>query len=84
MWVNRDGDAFRVVDVTPGGGADDAGIRAGERIVACDGKPSTELSLPALRELFRHQPPGTVFELTVNSQSGQRTVRLTLKDLLAQ
>jgi len=84
MWINRDGDTFRVADVTSGGAADDSGIRVGEKIVACNGTTLTELGLPALRDLFRHQPPGTVFELTVDSQSGQRTVRLALKDLLAQ
>jgi C-terminal processing protease CtpA/Prc len=74
----------KVSDVITGSAADDAGIRVGDRIFACNGKTPTELSLPALRDTFRHQPPGTVMELTVDSQSGRRTLRLALKDLLAQ
>jgi hypothetical protein len=84
MWINFDGDAFKVVDVITGGAADDAGIRVGDRIVACNGKAPTELGLPAMREDFRRQPPGTVFELAVDTQSGNRVVQLELKDLLAQ
>jgi hypothetical protein len=84
MWINIDGDTFEVVDVIAGGAADDAGIRVGDRIVACNGKTPTELGLPALREHFRHQPPGTVFELDIDSKSGKRAVQLELKDPLAQ
>lgn len=82
MWINIDGDAFKVVDVIAGGAADDAGIRVGDRIVACNGKTPTELGLPAMRENFRRQPPDTVFELAVDSQSGKRVVQLKLKDQL--
>jgi hypothetical protein len=84
MWINIDKDAFKVADVIAGGAADDAGIRVGDRIVACNGKTPPELGLPALREAFRRQPPGTVFELTVDSQSEKRLVQLKLKDLLPQ
>ncbi len=85
MWVNRAGDAFEVVDVVHGGAAAKAGIRVGERIVACDGKPATELPLTLLRERFRREPPGTAFELAVVSRSGEeRTSRLVLEDLLAE
>ncbi len=84
MWINIDGDAFKVVDVITGGAADDAGIRVGDRIVACNGKTPTDLSLPALREKFRRQAPGTVFELAIDSDSGRRVVQLELKDQLAQ
>jgi len=83
MWLNRAGDAFEVVDVVSGGAAEGAGILLGDRIVACDGKPVSELRLADLRERFRHEPPGSAFELTIGTETGERTARLVLKDLLA-
>lgn len=85
MWVNRAGDAFEVVDVVPGGAAAKAGIRVGDRIVACDGKRAAEVPLTLLRDRFRYEPAGTAIELAVASQSGEeRTSRLVLEDLLAE
>lgn len=84
MWVNRAGDAFEVVDVVAGGAAEEAGLRVGERIVACDGKRAAEVPLAALRDRFRSEPAGTAFELVIASEAGERTTRLVLKDLLLE
>lgn len=79
LWLNRDGDAFAVMDVTPGGPAEGAGLRAGDRIVAIDGRPASELRLPSVRERLRSEPVGTEVRLTVE---GGREVALRLRDLI--
>jgi hypothetical protein len=83
MWIQRRGDSLEVLDVVPNGAADDAGIEVGDRIADLDGVPASELELPEIRAQFRTRPPGTVFELSVDSNGNQKTARLVLKDLLA-
>jgi len=46
------------VDVD-GGPAAEAGLKAGDTIVAVDGQPAQELLLPDVRTRFRESPPGT-------------------------
>lgn len=84
MWLNRADGGFVVADVTEDGAAATAGIQVGDRIVACDGTGATEVRLPTLREAFRTRPTGSSIELTVESSSGQRDIKLVLKDLLAK
>jgi len=79
LWLNRDGDAFAVMDVTPGGPAEDAGLRVDDRIVAIDGRPASELRLPSVRERLRGEPVGTEVRLTIE---GGREVVLRLRDLI--
>jgi hypothetical protein len=83
MSIQRKGGSVDVLDVVPGGAADDAGIGVGARIVSIDGVPVSELDLPEIRERFRKRPPGTIFELSVDSDDDRATVLLVLKDLLA-
>lgn len=82
MWVNVAGDALVVVDSTAGGPAAEAGVKAGDRIVAVDGVPAAKVRLPDLRTRFRTDPPGTRVELTLADQGGTRKVTLTLRDLV--
>ncbi len=82
MWVNVAGDALVVVDSTAGGPAAEAGVKAGDRIVAVDGVPAAKVRLPDLRTRFRTDPPGTRVELTLASEGGTREVTLTLRDLV--
>ncbi|MGE5345199.1 MAG: aspartyl protease family protein [Acidithiobacillales bacterium] len=82
MWINRAGAALNVVDVTGGGPAEAAGLRAGDAIVAVDGAPVDDATLVALRKRFRADPPGTKIRLSVNSGDKKRDVTLVLKDLI--
>ena len=83
MWINLAGAAFEVMDVVAGGPAAEAGLAVGDRITAIDGRPAGELSLSAVRERLRSEPPGTVVRLTVEGEGGAaREVRLTLRDVV--
>jgi len=82
MWINLKDGAFEVVDVTAGGPAAAAGIKAGDKILAVDGKLPVQLSLPAARVKFKSDPPGTRVKLTVESGGKKREVTIVLRDLV--
>lgn len=82
MWLNVKEAAFEVMDVTPGGAAEAAGLRAGDRILAVDGKSAAEVGLVALRDRFRSEAAGTEIELRVQSDRVGRLVTLKLKELI--
>ena len=82
MWLNQTGEAFEVMDVIAGGPAATAGIKIGDKILAIDERPAGQLPLPAVREQFKSQPPGTKLHLTVQSGEQKRDVDLVLKDLV--
>jgi hypothetical protein len=81
-WVNLGDGCLEVLDVIPGGPAAAAGLKVGDRILAVDGKPVAELSLPALRARLRSDAPGTKLNLQVESGGAAREVTLTLRDLV--
>ena len=68
-----------VVEVTPGGAADQAGIQPGDVIVSVDGKdtPSTEALGTVLAEL----KPGQKVPVVVTRGGAQQTVQVTLGEL---
>ncbi|HEU5481220.1 MAG TPA: PDZ domain-containing protein, partial [Candidatus Tumulicola sp.] len=79
--LNRGG-KYLVLDVRPGTPAAQAGIVKGDTIETIDGKPASDMSLQALRELFFGQP-GTVVHLGLAGKDGtQRNVTLTLQDFV--
>ncbi|MBI2570617.1 MAG: aspartyl protease family protein [Candidatus Schekmanbacteria bacterium] len=82
IWINLDGAAFSVVDVTSGSPAAEAGLRPGDRITAIDGKSAVSVTLPAARLKLRSDPPGTKVKLTVQSGHETRAVELVLRDLI--
>jgi len=83
MWINRDGEGFRIEDVVAGGPAEEAGLRVGERIVVVDGAEAGRLRLPDLRRRLRESPPGTVVELeVVGAHGARRSVHLVLRELV--
>ena len=82
MWYNTASDGFEVVDVTAGGPAEAAGIKAGDHIVAIDGKAAGETPLYALRVRLRNQAPGSVTRFTIVRAGQTRTVAVTLRDLV--
>jgi hypothetical protein len=82
MWINRREAAFEVVDVISGGPAEAAGLSIGDRIVRVDGEDVSKLPLPAVRQRFRSDPPGTRIRLTILGDDGERKVSLVLENLV--
>jgi S1-C subfamily serine protease len=68
-----------VVDVTPGGAADKAGIRPDDVIVSVDGKPTP--STQELSTVLAGLQPGQTVPVVVQRGGGQQTVQVTLGEL---
>ncbi len=84
MWLNQDGPVFKVIDITPGGPAAQAGVHPGDTVTAVDGQDAARLSLSAVRLMLRQSAPGSRVPLTVQAPKSlrQRDVVLVLKDLV--
>jgi C-terminal processing protease CtpA/Prc len=82
LWLNRADAGFQVMDVVAGGPAAEAGLKAGDTIVAVDGQAAKELILPDVRTRLKESPPGTRVRLTVRSGEGAREVTVVLRDLV--
>ena len=82
MWINRAGAVLKIIDVTGGGPAEAAGLRAGDSVIAVDGAPVDDATLVALRKRFRAEPAGTKIRLRVDSGDKKRDVTLVLKNLV--
>ncbi|HEV2672955.1 MAG TPA: aspartyl protease family protein [Aliidongia sp.] len=83
LWLMREPDGnVSIADVTAGSGGETAGFKAGDRIVAVDGTPSSDIPLSDLREKFKGAP-GTTLTLRVMQDGGaSHDVPLTLGDLI--
>ena len=82
MWINEAEGGYKIVDVTKGAPADQAGLKAGDVIMGVDGKPARDVALTDLRLKLRNDPPGTVVKLAVRRGDEKRDVAVTLRDLL--
>jgi hypothetical protein len=82
MWMGQNGDRFAVVDVIAGGPADQAGIKAGDTILAIDGTSTSQLVLPDVRESIRRATVGRRMALILESAGSIRTAVVTLRDLV--
>ena len=82
MWLNQSEGVFEVMDVTAGGPSATAGLKPGDKIVAIDGHPVSQLSLPAVREQFKSEPAGTKMRLTVETGGQEQEIDLILRDLV--
>jgi len=80
IWINSDPQGFKIVEVSRGTPAEAAGLKAGDVIVAVDGKPASAMTLYGLRERLRNQAPGTV--VTFSLKGGAKDVSVTLRDLV--
>lgn len=81
-WLIGDGDGLAVVAVSPGGAAEKAGIKAGERIVSIGGEPPKARTIGEWRARLREQPAGTHVPLRVNDGKTERSVDLVLADAI--
>lgn len=82
MWINAQGGGFKVLGVSRGGPADQAGLHQGDVIVAADGKPASRIHLYDMRRNLRDRAPGTVVNFTVRTANGTHDVRVTLRELI--
>jgi C-terminal processing protease CtpA/Prc len=82
LWLNRGDGFFEVIDVIAGGPAEEAGVRAGNRVVAVDGVAAAGIALPDLRLRLRTDPPGTRVRLRLLSDGAEREVTVILRDLV--
>jgi hypothetical protein len=82
MWMNVDDAGFKIVDVTKGGPAEEAGVKSGDVIMQVDGKLALDIHLYDLRQRLRDDPPGTVVSFTVKRGEKTQTIKVTLRDLI--
>ncbi|HEV2008088.1 MAG TPA: PDZ domain-containing protein, partial [Burkholderiales bacterium] len=79
MWLERTERGFEVVDVVAGSAADEAGLKAGDLIVAIDGKPFSAWLLPDARARLK-EAEGT--RVRVSIERAKRQIELKLRDLV--
>jgi putative serine protease PepD len=78
MWFNLAQNGYKVIEVTKGGPAEAAGLKADDIITAVDGKPNP--ALPDMRYRMRNDPPGTVVSFTVTRDGKPLTLNVSLRD----
>jgi hypothetical protein len=83
MWLSgsADGKYFEVFDVVASGPAAEAGLKAGDRVLAIDGRSAQELPLIEARTELKDARRKSV-RLTVESNGGTREVVVNLRDLV--
>jgi hypothetical protein len=82
LWINQSDTGYKIVDVTKGTPADQAGLMAGDEIVAVNGTPATAIPLYEMRSRLRNEAPGTAVKFTVKRGGETKDVTVTLKDLI--
>lgn len=82
MWINQGDGFFLVVSTVKDGPAERGGLRKGDRIIAVDGVPVSELRLYEVRTRLRDQSPGTVVSLTLQRRNSRRSATITLRNLI--
>ena len=80
LLVLEDGARVRVVRVRDEGPGAEAGLRAGDELVAVDGTPAVELGLSAIRARFR--TPGVEYRLRIRRGEGELEVSLRTRRLI--
>jgi hypothetical protein len=80
FWINLSPKGFKVADLTQGGAAAKAGVKADDEITAVDGIPARSIALPEARRRFRDEKPGTIVRLTIARGAQILNVSITLAD----
>ncbi len=82
VWLTQSGEGFEVFDVIAGGPAERAGLHAGDKVVAVDGKNVSGISLPELRDKWKYGAAGTRVTLRVQTAAGVKNVVLVLTEMV--
>lgn len=77
----EDGSGLKITEVTEGGGAAEAGVKAGDVIVAVDGTQTAGLDTNAVRDMIRGDENTTV-ELVLDRSGVQLTLAVMRKQIL--
>ncbi len=78
----REGDHVMTAGVTPHSGAEDAGLRRDDEVLSIDGRPVLHYTPEEMDRLFEDGPAGSSHQLTVRRDGRQKTLTLTLRDIL--
>jgi hypothetical protein len=81
-WFNKDGDNLKVIDLTDGAPAVEAGLKLGDLVTAVDGKTTANIDLPDFRKRLRNDKPGTVVTFTVTRDGKKQDIKVKLRDLI--
>jgi hypothetical protein len=82
LWINDDKDGFKIIDVTKGGPAEQAGLLKGDVITAVDGKPAASLKLYEVRQRLRDDAPGTAVKFSVRQGTATKDVYVILRNMI--
>lgn len=80
FWINLSPKGFKVADLTIGGPAAKAGVRADDEITALDGVAAGSIPLPEARRRLRDDKPGTVVMLSIGRGAQRLSIPVTLAD----
>jgi hypothetical protein len=79
MWINDDPAGFKIVEVSKGTPADEAGLKAGDVIVSVDGNPVSSIALYDLRTRLRNDAPGTTVNFALKRKGKGKPVDFAVK-----
>lgn len=82
MWINAAPEGFTVLSLVAKGPAEQAGLKAGDVIVALNGKPARMEELSDARAMLRNLPAGTRVPVQVRRGSESLSVEIVLRDLI--
>jgi len=80
LALKDDGDAFTVTEVLPNSPAAEAGISAGDRIVAVNDRPAAQIGYLNLRKMLKQ--PGKELAIGVERDGQRMNFRITLRRLI--
>jgi hypothetical protein len=77
-----EGDRVYAAGITPRSGAEQAGLKPQDEILEIDGRPISRYTPEDIDRLLEDGPPGSSHELKVRRDGRDKTIRLTLSDIL--
>lgn len=80
MWFNTYPEGYRIINVTPGGPADAAGLKEGDVIERIDGAKTIPGDLGTVRWHLRNDPAGKVVTFKITRAGQTSDVKVTLRD----
>ena len=82
MWLNLDSAGLKIVDVTQGGPADVAGLKAGDIVTAIDDQPVGKQSLSDVRSSLKTAALGRPVKVDFVRQGRSQSTQITPRNLI--